>query len=233
MIKFNEQQSKQIIKEITRVSWAADVSKRPQREVLKFIQLKMCNNNLTIVATNGRILSYSKIEDLADSPDFTAYIDAKTWRKFKPKNIIFQFSDKIITDGSPASIELLTSEQIEEQYGRYPSVKHIINQPTREIITLSNSTLKALRTAVKDYDWERNATKIVTFDTVSNITVGIEPDALNVNYDYLWALTKKAPKNAAITIQFGYGMDYRLRPAKILVDGVYWGTITPLKVSGQ
>lgn len=232
MIKFNEQQSKQIIKEITRVSWASDVSKRPQRETFKFIQLQMKDGKLSIVATNGRILSYGQISDL-DCPDFTAYIDAKTWRKFKPKNIIFKFSDKIITDGSPASIELLTPEQIEEQYGRYPSVTHIINQPTREAITLSNETLKALRTAVKDYDWERNETKIVTFNTVENITVGIEPDALNVNYDYLWALTKKASKNAIITIQFGDGFDYRLRPAKILVDGVYWGTITPLKVSGQ
>lgn len=232
MIKFNEQQSKQIIKEITRVSWAADVSKRPNREVLKFIQLECKGGELTIIATNARILSYGQISDL-DCPDFTAYIDAKTWRKLKPKNIIFKLSDKIITDGVPASIELLTPEQLEEQYGRYPSVTHIINQPTREIITLANTTLKALRTAVKGYEWERNETKIVTFDTVSNINVGIEPDALNVNYDYLWALTKKAPKNAIITIQFGDGFDYRLRPAKILVDGVYWGTITPLKVSGQ
>lgn len=232
MIKFNEQQSKQIIKEITRVSWAADVSKRPNREVLKFIQLECKGGDLTIIATNGRILSYGQISDL-DCPDFTAYVSAKMWRKWTPKNIILNLEDMFIYDGVTPDLKLFSVTQLEEQYGRYPSVTHIINQPTREIITLANTTLKALRTAVKDYDWERNETKIVTFNTVSNITVGIEPDALNVNYDYLWALIKKAPKNALITIQFGDGMDYRLRPAKISVDGVYWGTISPLKVSGQ
>lgn len=232
MIKFNEQQSKQIIKEITRVSWAADVSKRPQREALKFIQLECRGGDLTIIATNARILSYGQVTDL-DCPDFTAYVSAKMWRKWTPKNIIFNLEDMFIYDGVTPDLKLFSVTQLEEQYGCYPSVKHIINQPTREIITLANSTLKQLRADIKAYPWERNETKIVTFNIYGHLGVKMNPNDLNVNYDYLWALTKKAPKNALVTIQFGDGMDYRLRPAKISVDGVYWGTITPLKVSGQ
>lgn len=229
MVKFNEQQSKQLINEITRVSWAADVTKNPLNQTFKFIRLNSLDGVLTITATNGIVLNYGKIDDLC-LPDCEFYLSAKIWRRLKLKEIEFDFENWILFSHGIEQMSMITPPQFESNFGRYPSCKTIINQETGagRLIKPASEFLK-IRLAVLEHDWGRDK-KVINFNIAGDWALGDNKDALNLNYREFYKLIKKAPKNSMIEIVWARNQNYLNLPVKIVVNGNYWGSIAPIKV---
>lgn len=226
---FTEKQTKQLIKEITRVSWAADVTKNPRNQVFKFIRLNSLDGVLTIMATNGIVLNYAKIGGLG-LPDCEFYLSAKVWRRLKLPIIELDFENWILFSHGIEQMNMITSSQLENNYGRYPSCKAIINQETGagRLIKPASEFLK-IRLAVLEHDWGRDK-KVINFNIAGDWALGDNKDALNLNYREFYKVIKKAPKNSMIEIVWARNANYLNSPVKILVNGEYWGSIAPIKV---
>lgn len=226
---FTKQENKQLINEITRVSWAADVTKNPRNQAFKFIRLNSLDGVLTITATNGIVLNYGKIGGLG-LPDCEFYLSAKVWRRLKLKEIELDFENWILFSHGVEMMNMITPPQLESNYGRYPSCQSIINQETGagRLIKPASEFLK-IRLVVLEHEWGRDD-KVINFNIAGDWALGSNKDALNLNYREFFKVIKKAPKNSVIEIVWARNQNYLNLPVKILVNGEYWGSIAPIKV---
>lgn len=212
---------KQFIKELTRVSWAADSRKRSPWPRLKYVQIKGTDGVITITATDSHVLATAAVTAEFNG-EFEMFINAKTWRK---RNVKANNSGAVVIDFEKWAIVGNGEEWGELDDITYPETSRLFPySDTPEIYTgNAGELLDKLKGIIK----AGGKLPFAHVDAGELVAGYAELDNENwtIKAKKLLKVIKGTSRRAGVTIKAAQP----LRPGLIEIDGKRAGIVCPIR----
>lgn len=217
---------KGFIKELTRVSWAADSRKYAPRPNLKYVQIKGADGVITMTATDSRVLATAAVTAEFNG-EFETFVNAKDWRKWNVKAdasgaVVIDFESWEIAGKGGALIESTGNLSYPETSRLFPyaDTPEIYNGNAGELLDKLKAIIKA-----------GDKLPLAHVDAGELVAGNTELDGEGVNEHWtinaknLLKVIKGTSRRANVTIKAAK----TLRPGLIEIDRKTAGIVCPMR----